>query len=353
MNRELIHQPFFEGLHLPVGGTVADWLDIKFFVPLGLDLREIGGDLKLAFVFDYYGLRYHLLMVENVRGGKCVENVLLRNAADAIETERDWYAETCKCLDAFWPFFGAESAKRMRGSEETPSLSQRFLRKETAKMQMCTRDDGTVCVKPHDDPLFYPLSEPVVNPCPPGVPVFSMANIVLEREVYRNVFKAKRCGEVVCMKVASAEDTLTELKAMLRVAPHPNVNHPLLGVVEAENENGLNSIKSIDKFLIPFVEGRALARYLTATVQQKATWKSQISSAVSSLHDSGVAWGDVAERNVMIEAGTWKAVVIDFGMSSVKGHPSFDSAMKMDLANLQGLMNRIDNLPVSAEPMYS
>lgn len=156
-------------------------------------------------------------------------------------------------------------------------------------MQLYTRDNGTVYLKPHEYTGLYPLSDPVINPCSPAVPLVSMDEVVLEREVHVNAFKAKIAGKIVCEETVPSKDMIAELNSMLQRPLRPNVNHCLLGVVISKDDSPAKSgRKLIGKFVTPLVEGKALVRYKDATVEQKDEWVSQISTAVSALHKSGV-----------------------------------------------------------------
>ena len=69
----------------------------------------------------------------------------------------------------------------------------------------------------------------------------------------------------------------------------------------------------------PFTNGRSLRNTKAATQKQKKYWKNQISEAVRALHENDLVWGDVNARNVMIESGTDRVVLIDFAGGFCRG----------------------------------
>lgn len=336
-------EPFIRDVTMPIAGKVYRFLDMNRFVPRRLSVlaADCKADSKVEFIFDYYDHRYHFLLLHNPRVRNCPENALLENVSNALAISSGWHQQLWECLDLFWPSFLALSDKRTRPTQGLPdTFSDRFLPKETVCVQMSSSDDGTIWAlraQPHDLSLVYPLSEPVKNPCPRSVPRYTLSAVSWHQEIYREVFKVVIGGEVVCVKAAPAKALLTELKAMLRMPSHANVNQPLLGVIETEN--GL-----VDKLVVPFIKGKTMSMVRHADVKRKEAWKSQIIAAVDSLHASGVTWGDVFPRNVVIEDGTDKAMVVDFGLSNVQGDSAFDLAKQEDMANLENLIAWVDKM---------
>lgn len=164
------------------------------------------------------------------------------------------------------------------------------------------------------------------------------------QEIWNNVFKVKIGENVLCLKSAPAKDLKAELHALLNIPKHPNVVHPLLGVVQA-------GCDTVDKFIIPFIEGTRLRMVRKATEEQKKKWKAQILNAVRCLHERGMIWGDAAPRNVIIEEKTEKAVLIDFGCSLLQEEAgscsAFEDARSREVLELNSLLSYIDKISLA------
>lgn len=250
-------------------------------------------------------------------------------------------------MDSFRPVVAKDSLERLGKATEKATIKTRFQRKETNKIQLLTKKDGVFSERPHNERSLYPLSEPILNPCPPAVRVLAMEEIEFLQEVWDNVFKAKIGDDLVCVKVAPAEHLRAEIAALLKAPHYPHVNHPLLGVVDAGSG-------CIDKFVIPFIEGKRLQNVREAAKEQKETWKKQLSDAVLSLHEAGMTWGDGAPRNVMIDKETEGVVVIDLAFSYFDGQvaserKSVEAEKLKDLAMLIRLNEHIYNLRLAVK----
>lgn len=339
----LIFQYYFaHGVPGGIGGKYADWLDYRHGIPLLMVFGTVDGIYRLEFVFDYYGIRYHLLMLQNSQMEHCRENMLLTEIAKDPDDVCHFEKGTWKCLDLFWPIVAEDSLARERQTTEVFTFETRFQKKETIKIQLLTKEGTALSHVFHNERSLYPLSEPIVNPCPTTVRVYDMGEIELLVEVWINIFKAKIGDDVVCVKAAPANELKAEIDALMTVPCHPNVIHPLLGVVCAGDGH-------IDKLVMPFIEGKRLSSVKEGTADQKEAWKDQISDAISSLHKNGLTWGDAAPRNVMIDKGTGQAILIDLGLSNINRlegseHSTFESERKKDLAALVHLNEVIDNI---------
>lgn len=323
-----------------IGGKLSESLDPEYVDPLLKVFGWVDGLCQLEFVFDYYGIRYHLLLKQNNEMMDCLENFLLRRVEEDLRGNHNYEEGTWNCLDPFWPIVADDITVRNGKTKKRTTLETRFQQKDTVKIQLLTKS-GVVTKAFHNQRSLYPLSEPILNPCPPTVPVFAMKEVELLKEVWGNVFKAKIGENLMCVKAAPANDLRSEIEALMRVPHHPNVIHPLVGVVGARDGY-------IDKLVIPFIEGKQLSRVRAATIDQKEAWKEQLSDAVSSLHMAGLTWGDGSRNNVMIEEKTGIAIIIDLAFSHFDGHMStrhnvFESEKEKDLAALVRLNEFIDS----------
>lgn len=328
-----------------IGGLISESLNLELFNPLLKVFGTVDGVCRLEFVFDYNDIRYHLLLQHNDQVEHCIENNLLGKVAQDVEEGCAYEDGVWKCLDIFWPVVAKDSLEQAGKTTEKATIKTRFQRKETIKIQLLTKKDGVFSERPHNERSLYPLSEPILNPCPPTVRVFAMEEVEFLQEIWGNVFKAKIGDDLVCVKVAPAGDLRAEIEALLKAPHHPHVIHPLLGVVDAGNGY-------IDKFVIPFIEGKQLAFVREATKERKETWKKQLSDAVLSLHEAGITWGDGSKRNVMIDKETEGVVVIDLAFSYFDGQvaserKSVEAEKLKDLAMLILLNEYIDNLPLA------
>lgn len=283
----------FTGRH--IGGKVAESLNLDHVNPHTLLMRKKDDGILFHFVFDYYGIRYHLLLARNEQVEPCEENILLNEIAECMEKDTSVKAVTAKCLDLFWSVVASDSADREGKTTERPTLKDRFREKETVKIQLVTID-GKLSRTSHSHHSIYPFTIPVDNPCPSTIPVLQMEDIELMDEMAHNVFKAKLGEQTVCVKGATHRGIRSELVIMMKLPSHPSLVPTLLGVVDAGQG-------CVDKFIIPFIPGKQLFRVKKASVQQKSVWKTQLSEAVSLLHSAGIVWGDGSTRNVMIDAG--------------------------------------------------
>lgn len=189
--------------------------------------------------------------------------------------------------------------------------------------------------------LNYPLSDPIENPCT-DIPVFETSEIELLEEVSKNVWKVKARNMLRCLKIAPGEELLQEITSLIRMPKHPNIPSPLVGVVSAGQGK-------IDQLIIPWIVGVELRSLKSCALERKTAWKAQISEAIGLLHDNGMAWGDGHAGNVMIEACTDRAVLIDFGSAFCKGCGEdcvnmFFAKKKWDIEVLRRLTEFIDEL---------
>jgi RIO-like serine/threonine protein kinase len=58
------------------------------------------------------------------------------------------------------------------------------------------------------------------------------------------------------------------------------------------------------------------------------------------MHERGVAHGDVRRQNIVYDAVQKKSIVIDFSHSIIKGHQDFDRACQRDLMAIDELIER-------------
>lgn len=203
----------------------------------------------------------------------CEENTRLNELDGCIEDELGIDKITAKCLDLFWRVVPDDSTQREGKTTKKPTLKNRFQEKNTVKIQLVTSEDGKLTSAVHNEPCLYPVRDPI-NPCPSDIRVFQMEDIEFLDEVWRDVFKAKIGDAMVCVKGAPRDTMLPEIEILVKITHHPSLLSPLLGVIDAGQGR-------IDKFTVPFIIGRQLARVREATLEQKAAWRKQISEAIS------------------------------------------------------------------------
>lgn len=328
-----------------LGGNIGEHLDTEHVRPFVSYFRIADGVRRLELLLDYYGVRYHLLLKYNTKITSSEENKLLDALSQSCNggnyNEEISLAARAKCLDLFWPVVAVDFVTQEARSTKKESFKEYYQIKETVKIQLCTKEDGTLRQQPHDELRLYPFSDPIKNPCPSDVPIFQREEIEYLEDLKRgHVLKAKMGDEEVLVKGVDRVCMLRELEILMRLRTHPNLVPPLMGVVDAGHG-------CIDQFILPFIKGKRLSHISAASADQKAAWKSQISKALSVVHAAGIAWGDVASYNVMIEDESDKAIVLDFGEGYYKGCESSDESRKWqsyDLSDLAKLNEEIDGL---------
>ncbi|PXF42719.1 hypothetical protein BWQ96_07534 [Gracilariopsis chorda] len=295
---------------------------------------------QLEFVFDYYGIRYHIFLQQNNLFNHCKENTLLNKVWEDVQNGSNYDESIWECLNAFWPFVAEDSDKQGRKEITDIGMSDRFAHKNTIKIQLVTGNNSALSPQSHNQRCLYPFLDPLTNPFPHSVRVFAMEEIEFLKEIWDNVFKAKIGSDLVCVKAAPADDLRSELESLMRAPHHPSIIHPLLGVVDAGGGR-------IDKIVMPFIEGNRLSVMKNISTAQKQKWKSQLADAVEALHQNGMTWGDVHHRNVMIDGKSKIVVLIDLADSHLNGTTElvpelFASAKMQDLLQLELLKEFID-----------
>lgn len=322
-------------------------LDEEHLIPLAcaFHVRENYGTFNL--VLDYYGVRYHLLLRENVCVESCEENRRLQEVKRLLEEFRNVDMRLLRksinrCASLFWCFVARRSHQENGKMVSEGSLEGRFHRKVAINIQLATGADGILSVVSHDLPCPYLHSDPIQNPCPASVPVFARDEIKVVEQIAPNVFKVIVRRATCCLKIASKKQLALEVAALLRIGHHPHLLSPLIGVVDAGKGK-------IDQFVTPFVEGRRLTELGKSSLDLKSKWKQDVREAIATLHKCGIAWGDGHENNILIERGSDRAVVIDFGNGCCTECDGFDEskyqAMKeYDLDIVERICRYIDNL---------
>lgn len=332
-----IDKPTGEGL----SANLARFLEPQFLKPQQFSISTI--ENRFQFIFDYYNLRYHLLLERNNAIKECRENECLQELyVSGISTE---YTITRKIipkfLDLFLPFVAKDCEERDIVKTAVPSIKDRYLPRPVISIQLKTFQDGLLHQAEHAVPSPFPLSQPVETPSL-DAPLFEKDSIELLEEIHPDTFKANVKGIIRCVKVSRREELLREIAAFERIPSHPNILSPLIGLVKADEGH-------VDQLVIPFVNGVNLFQVKACSLDLKEAWKKQITEALHLLHSRGIAWGDAHGGNVLIESGSSRAVLIDFDQACCRMGEGvlesyFEHVKSCDLERSGRIIRHIDNL---------
>lgn len=320
-----------------LGDCVTNAVDEKFFKPILL--KTGNATQNFEFLFDYYGMRYHLLLEYNNEDEDCEENRSLQKLYESMGTkchgnEVDGFIA---CVKLSLPYVVKDCESRPNKSTEMPTLSERYACKKVVKMQLKSGDDGSLHRVAHDVIINYPLSEPIENPCP-SFPLFGKDEVELLEEIRPRILKVRVRGEIHCLKIDHSEQLLREITILSKMPAHPSLPR-LIGVVDAGDGK-------VDQFVMTLVRGSPLSSMTNAAKELKEMWKLQITEAVQVLHKNGIVWGDAYAANIVIEEETSRAVLIDFGDASnnALGDKKSQGTTAGDLQAVNSLFTFMDEL---------
>ena len=301
-------------------------------------------------MLEYRTVRYHLFLNHNEDFPGSVENKYLQKVyedfAACHEVTDDEADAVFDCTDLFWKFIKEHDDRIAYHRRPSSQHVDRWGSPVAKKLQVKTVDDGSLQVIEHDR-VYRPYVEPIDNPFP-EVRVFQRTQVhriggTDDRTIGNNVFKVEIEGAEYCLKTVflGAEETLLkELTALRNIPSHPNII-PLIGVVATEDQR-------IDAFLTPYINGTTLNHVTNASDDQKELWKCSITDAISFLHARDLVWGDAKPHNVMIEKGTSRPVLVDFGGGYSPGwvDRELSDTRGGDLQGLKRIVDFIDDISV-------
>eukprot|EP00172_Hildenbrandia_rubra_P002268 Plantae.Rhodophyta-Hildenbrandia_rubra.ctg3.p1 GENE.Plantae.Rhodophyta-Hildenbrandia_rubra.ctg3~~Plantae.Rhodophyta-Hildenbrandia_rubra.ctg3.p1 ORF type:complete len:350 (+),score=51.08 Plantae.Rhodophyta-Hildenbrandia_rubra.ctg3:1300-2349(+) len=287
-----------------VGVSDEDCVDAKRLWPIRCILRSNLAPFEA--LIEYYGVRYHLVLERNAEIENSMENARLQDIHHAHEKDRCTLSKAAAAaLTPFWPVV-AEDVEGQAGkttSEYTPDNC--FSQKCSVKLQLKTLANGSLQAFSHNKAIIrFPMDDLIPNPCPESL-LLKREEIKILGAITLRVAKARVRGEMCCLKYSDSRDKLREISLLLKMPKHPSLPW-LVGVVDA----GDNAISA---FVIPFFSGRNLMFIKAATSEEKEKWKAQIFEAAQFLHRHGIVWGDAKPDNILVEEGSGRVILVDFG----------------------------------------
>lgn len=298
VSSEIIYSRLSDAADL--GGEVAEHLNTEQVGPRLCSIRNVNEKYRLDLICDYYGIRYHLLLKYNEKVESGTENTHLNLLSEYFDGDVGYergFEIIAEVMNLFWPFVASDSSTRDGKTNVKRTIKDLFMTKEIVKIQLVTNDDGELSQQIHSEPSLYPLLERIKNPCGSEVPIFQIEDIEILEDLHRSrIFKAKINDEIMCLKTTSAPKMRREIVALTRLPPHENLIPGLVGVVDAGEGH-------IDKYVLPFIDGRRISQIQAASADQKGAWERHISYALSALHKENITWGSRKDSNIMIENG--------------------------------------------------
>lgn len=196
--------------------------------------------------------------------------------------------------------------------------------------------DGTVhaiASEAEEETRFRPVENKF-----PGVECFPVAEIEVLERITQIVFRVKIRGHEYCLK-AGDENLVRAVEKLRRAGKMPNVLC-LQGLAVDKNSRVIGIITA-------FVPGKLLILVRSATSWEKRSWKEQISTAVRSLHENGILWGDAKPHNIVISNVSGEAVLIDLdgGATDDWVNEALCDTKEGDLQALEHILRFIDALP--------
>lgn len=304
------------------------------------------GESPFQFMFDYYGVRYFLLLDRNELVSECIENEKLREMHDAFDSQdmKKMEAFVWSALDLFW----IEVARDWKASREetqswTPSVADRYSQKDVIGLQLQTAEDGSLVQVTHSRAPFFPLMHPIENKWP-EVPVLCRDQIEVLEEIKLHTLKGRINNDLCLVKLSKRRCNLLQEIETLTNAPK-TANFPrILGLVSAGERN-------VSMLATEFVVGKSLFEVKSCAADDKEHWEMQLTEAVNALHNREAIWGDVSPANVMVENETNRIVLVDFEGGHTPGWVDEDltGTTQGDAQGLSRLLDYIDKLPKSSD----
>lgn len=159
------------------------------------------------------------------RERSCEELLGERTTEKSGEVCKGWlylvWRGNLKILRSFLGLCCGNSRTRDGKTTKQATIKTRFQAEQTVNIQLVTKENATLSQVAHKWHYLYPLSDPIVNPCPSTIRVFAMGKIAFLTEVWGNVFKAKIGDNLVCVKAAPVDDLRSEVEALIRAPHHP------------------------------------------------------------------------------------------------------------------------------------
>ncbi|MES2504600.1 MAG: serine/threonine-protein kinase [Myxococcota bacterium] len=192
--------------------------------------------------------------------------------------------------------------------------------------------------------------KPASNGPLPGIPGYDLIDLI-GKGAMGSVYSAKHIasGRQAAVKILSSEmssraDLVARFEresAALSSLRHPNV----VAIYDVGNAS------KVHYFCMEYVEGTTLRRCLKngpLTLQQTIGYMRQILRGLKAAHDRGIIHRDLKPENVLVEQGTERVVLVDFGLAGLLNeatnpHPNLTrSRVTMGTVNYMAPEQHID-----------
>ena len=161
----------------------------------------------------------------------------------------------------------------------------------------------------------------------------SFAKVYLARQIETGRLFAIKAIKKRWLSNAAVRQTFQQEAQLLQQLNHPNIV-TCFGIGNLPNGGSF--------LLLEYVEGFSLERAAQdASGSQISTWLKQLTSAVNTIHASGIVHGDIRPANVMVDLKN-KIRIVDFGLGIFAAEKSKPD-QKSDLTGLESIKNFLDS----------
>jgi serine/threonine protein kinase len=175
----------------------------------------------------------------------------------------------------------------------------------------------------------------------------SMEGVVFEAR-YRHLL---RCAVKFIDPSAINRELLTNEVSLLSLLRHTHlVRITDFGIAEGDQQKMFGSNGHLFYITTEYIPGRSFDEAWTGLdAPDYLALLRQLLEAVAYMHNSGVLHMDLKPQNVMVDERAKKAVLIDLGFSLVVNLDQFRKALSLDDADLKGVSDTDDVVPVATE----